>query len=89
MSRQTIGLGPQLYDYILDTSVREPELLQRLRQETADLPEANMQIAPDQGQFMSMLVKLTEAYPRSGHLYRLQRPGHGAGTAGGRLHGLL
>ncbi len=61
MSRETINLRPQLYDYILANSLREPEVLRRLRDETAGLSAANMQIAADQGQFMALLVKLMGA----------------------------
>lgn len=58
---RTIQLTDRLYNYILSVSLREPEVLQRLRQETAQLPMAMMQIAPDQGQFIALLVKLINA----------------------------
>ncbi len=61
MSSQTINLDSRLYDYLLATSVREPEVLQKLRQETASHPEAIMQISPEQGQFMRLLVQLLGA----------------------------
>jgi len=61
MSRRTINLTEQLYGYVLSIGGREPQVLRQLREETAKLPSANMQIAPDQGQFMAMLVKLTGA----------------------------
>ena len=61
MSNRTIGLSEQLYRYVLDHSLREPDLLRRLRDETAKMPMANMQIAPDQGQFMGLLVRLIGA----------------------------
>ncbi len=61
MQKKTLGLEPQLYDYLLSTSVREPELLLQLRQETAHHPRAIMQIAPEQGQFMALLVQLMGA----------------------------
>ncbi|WP_017658609.1 class I SAM-dependent methyltransferase [Baaleninema simplex] len=61
MSNKTLGLSPQLHDYLLSTSVREPELLTQLREETAKLPMSNMQIAPEQGQFMALLVQLMGA----------------------------
>ncbi|BAZ50195.1 O-methyltransferase family protein [Nostoc sp. NIES-4103] len=61
MSSQTINLDSQLYDYLLSTSVREPEILWRLRQETASHPRARMQISPEQGQFMRLLVQLIGA----------------------------
>ncbi len=48
-------------DYIRSVTLREPELLQRLREETARLPDSMMQIMPEQGQFMMMLLRLTGA----------------------------
>lgn len=64
MSLQSIGLNKQLHGYLIDQSLREPAVLQRLREETARLPEANMQIAPEQGQFMMLLLQMMGA--RSG-----------------------
>lgn len=61
MSNRTITLTDELQAYLLANSLREPELLRRLRRETATLPEAQMQIAPEQGQFMSLLVRLSGA----------------------------
>ncbi len=61
MSNQSLSLTPALYDYILQVSLRESPVLQALRAETARMPQANMQIAPEQGQFMQMLVMLCGA----------------------------
>lgn len=61
MSKRTITLDDRLYDYLHAVSLREPALLARLREETAALPEARMQIAPEQGQFMAMLVRVMNA----------------------------
>ncbi len=61
MGKTTLGLDSQLYQYLLSVSLREPEVLARLRQETAKLPMNRMQISPDQGQFMSLLVQLIGA----------------------------
>lgn len=58
MSNRTLVLTDQLYHYMLDHSVHEPDVLQALRQETAQHPMAQMQIAPEQGQFMALLVQL-------------------------------
>ena len=58
MSSETLNLTPRLYDYLLATSLREPEILQRLREETARHPRSAMQVSPEQGQFMALLVKL-------------------------------
>jgi len=51
-------LDEQVYNYLLSVSLREPEILQECRAETANHPMARMQIAPEQGQFISFLVKL-------------------------------
>jgi predicted O-methyltransferase YrrM len=61
MSKRTLNLNNSLYDYLLSASLREHEVLQQLRAETADLPGAVMQIAPEQGQFMALLVTLMGA----------------------------
>ncbi|WP_353930592.1 class I SAM-dependent methyltransferase [Okeanomitos corallinicola TIOX110] len=61
MIKQTIGLEQKVYDYLLSISLREPEILTQLRQETAQLPGAIMQISPEQGQFMALLIKLLGA----------------------------
>ncbi|BAY09821.1 class I SAM-dependent methyltransferase [Calothrix sp. NIES-2098] len=61
MTNQTLGLEPNLYNYLLSVSLRESEILAQLRQETAQHPMARMQIAPEQGQFMALLVQLIGA----------------------------
>ena len=61
MSTKSIGLEEKVYWYLLEHSLREPELLAELRAETAQLPQANMQIAPEQGQFMAMLARMIGA----------------------------
>lgn len=60
MSTKTITLTESLHHYLLSVSLREPPILARLREETAQHPLANMQIAPEQGQFMALLVQLME-----------------------------
>lgn len=60
MSVATIAMTEALHAYLLST-VREPELLGRLREETARLPDAGMQISPEQGQLMQLLVELVGA----------------------------
>jgi len=57
MSSATVQLTPQLRSYLLDVGVDEPEPLRRLREETASLPDARMQISPEQGAFMAWLAK--------------------------------
>ena len=61
MSKQTLGLEQNLYDYLLSVSLREPTILTQLRQETAQMPRSIMQISPEQGQFMALLIKLIGA----------------------------
>ncbi|MEE8189670.1 MAG: class I SAM-dependent methyltransferase [Kiloniellales bacterium] len=61
MASRTLELDDRLYDYLLANSLREPPLLARLREETAAMPMANMQISPEQGQFMALLVELIGA----------------------------
>ncbi len=61
MSNKTLGLSDSLYEYLLNASLRESDLLARLREETARDPMARMQIAPEQGQFMALLVQLMKA----------------------------
>lgn len=61
MATQTLGLEKQLYDYLQSVSLREPEILTQLRQETAQHPMGRMQIAPEQGQFIALLVQLMGA----------------------------
>ena len=57
MSSRTLNLNDRLYRYLQGISLREPDVLRRLREETARLPMAVMQISPEQGQFMAFLVR--------------------------------
>ncbi len=61
MSNRTLSIDDRLYDYLCDVSINEPELLTQLREETAQLEFSVMQISPEQGQFMSLLIKLIGA----------------------------
>lgn len=54
-------LTDELYTYLLNTSLRDTPLYERLRTETQNMPAGGMQISPDQGQFMQLLVKLIGA----------------------------
>ncbi len=58
MSAKTIFLNQPVYDYLRDVSLRESEIMTALRNETAGLEMAIMQIAPEQGQFMTLLMQL-------------------------------
>ena len=61
MTRTTLPLTEPLRRYLLANSLREHPALARLRDETARLPGADMQIAPEQGQLMALLVELIGA----------------------------
>lgn len=61
MARRTTHMDNRLYRYLLDHSLREPPILTELREKTAKHPRATMQIAPEQGQLMALLVELTGA----------------------------
>ena len=61
MSSETINLTPRLYDYLLKQSLRESVILKELREETHKLTNHAMQISPEQGQFMALLMELLGA----------------------------
>ena len=61
MSKQTIQLNDHLYEYLIDVSLREHEVLKDLRNETLNLSGSQMQISPDQGQFMAFMVRAIRA----------------------------
>ncbi len=61
MSKRSIVLTEPLYDYLIANGVREPEVMRRLREETASVSGSGMQIGAEQGQFMSLLVELIGA----------------------------
>jgi predicted O-methyltransferase YrrM len=61
VSNRTLTLDDRTYEYLLAHSLREDPRLAALRAETASHPKVNMQIAPEQGQFMQMLARLTGA----------------------------
>ena len=61
MTLTTLNLDDRLYEYILSVSLREGKVLRLLREETAGFPNPNMQIAPDQGQFLALLLRILNA----------------------------
>jgi predicted O-methyltransferase YrrM len=62
MANSFLGLDERIEDYLMNNSLREPDVLRRLREETiANNPQAEMAVAPIQGQFMALLVKLIGA----------------------------
>jgi predicted O-methyltransferase YrrM len=61
MTTRTLTLTDDLVDYVRRLGVREHPVLAELRAETAVMPQSSMQIAPEQGAFMALLVQLTGA----------------------------
>jgi predicted O-methyltransferase YrrM len=61
MSLRSLNLDDTLYQYLLDHSLREQPEQTALREATRTHPRAQMQISPEQGQFMALLVKLIGA----------------------------
>ncbi|MBL8289795.1 MAG: class I SAM-dependent methyltransferase [Rubrivivax sp.] len=61
MTLRTLSIDEHLFRYVLGTSLREHPAQAALREATRTHPHAGMQIAPDQGQFMALLVKLMGA----------------------------
>lgn len=61
MSRNYTPITDGLAQYIREVTLREPEALRRLRDSNENHPRATMQIAPEQGQFLHFLTKLTGA----------------------------
>lgn len=57
----TINLTPEVYQYLVNHSVREPAILTELRTETHKLSDSRMQISPEQGQFMALLMEILGA----------------------------
>ncbi len=61
MSNTTIQIDDKIYKYLLSVSLKEHKALKKLREVTLSMPGSRMQIAPDQGQFMGMIVKMIGA----------------------------
>ena len=61
MSDITINLTPELYAYLQNVSVREPDVLKQLRHQTHKMSMSQMQISPEQGQLMGLLIELMGA----------------------------
>jgi caffeoyl-CoA O-methyltransferase len=61
MTIQTLNLTPQLYEYLLSVSVKEAPILKEIRDKSATHPLGKMQIAPEQAQFLQLLIKLIGA----------------------------
>ncbi len=61
MANKTIGISDELAAYVVEVGTREPDVLARLREETAAIPEHGMQVAPEEGAFLGLLVELVGA----------------------------
>ena len=61
MSVHSWALSDAVRNYLVDNSVREPDAMRRLREQTAGLSNAAMQISPEQGQLMSLLIEMIGA----------------------------
>jgi predicted O-methyltransferase YrrM len=61
MSNKSVPLDDRLYRYLIFVTLREPEVLQQLREKTSPHPLGSMQIAPEQGQSMAFLLELIGA----------------------------
>jgi predicted O-methyltransferase YrrM len=61
LSPRSIALDARTYDYLIKNSLRDDPLLRRLRAETAKLTMGRMQVSPEQGQLMGLLIELTRA----------------------------
>jgi len=61
VSAKTIQVTDAIWQYLINVTVREPAVLAKLRDETSRMPGGGMQISPEQGQFMALLVELLGA----------------------------
>ncbi|MEM1007588.1 MAG: class I SAM-dependent methyltransferase [Myxococcota bacterium] len=61
MTQRTLSITEELHAYMLDVSLREDAICKRIREQTAKMAVARMQVAPEQAQFMAMLVRIIGA----------------------------
>jgi predicted O-methyltransferase YrrM len=61
MANKTMGLSDDIAAYVVEVGAREPEVLVRLREETASLPRHGMQVAPEEGAFLAFVAELVGA----------------------------
>lgn len=61
MYKNQLGLTEQLHQYLIEHSQSEPALLSQLREETSKHPQARMQVSPEQGHLLALLVRLMNA----------------------------
>ena len=60
MSSRSLGLTDTVYTYLLNSSLRESPACSALRKATEEIEYSAMQVSPEQGQFMALLVSLLE-----------------------------
>ncbi len=58
MASRTLGMSDRLHEYMMESALRDPPMLAALRRSTGPLALAAMQISPEQGQFMALLIEL-------------------------------
>jgi predicted O-methyltransferase YrrM len=61
MANRPTSWNKAVLDYVIAVGTHETAPMRRLRDETASLPQAQMQISVDQGQLLGFLIKLTGA----------------------------
>ena len=61
MTRRTLALSDRLHSYVLNHSLREHPALRELRERTGKLADADMQIAPEQGAFLTLFTRILGA----------------------------
>jgi len=61
MSRYSKFIEPGIAEYISRHTAGEPELARQLREQTAQMTQANMQISAEQGQLLQLLVRVMGA----------------------------
>ncbi len=61
MSIRSAGIEPELYDYLLEFGVREPDVMRRLREESDSLQMANMRSSVEQVNALALILRLMGA----------------------------
>src|SRR4051812_45590863 len=57
MLNKTVAVNDSIYHYLINNSLREPEVLTQLRQANVQQPRADFQIPPEEGQFLQLLTR--------------------------------
>src|SRR5215213_1829789 len=61
MARDGIGATPALLAYLHEWGARTDDVLDRVRAQTGEMENAGMQVSPDQGALLTLLVQLIGA----------------------------